>query len=95
MNKTVYQWWKSFKQGHLVVNALDLPELPSTSTVNDLNQVKLVILENRWFIIKEGTNYTVLSSDSCEIFSDVLCMKRIATKFLPNFSEIWTKKNVT
>ena len=77
MSKTrVYEWYKRFKESREDDNS---PGRPNTSTTDDnVEQVKKMILENRRITIREVADDVGISFGSCQaIFSDVLGMKRV------------------
>jgi AraC-like DNA-binding protein len=77
MSKTrVYESYKRFKEGREVVEDDDRP---SKSTTDDnVEQVKKMILKNRQITIREVADDVGISFGSCQaIFSDVLGMKRL------------------
>ena len=77
MSKTrVFEWYKRFKEGREDDNSTGRP---STSTTDDnVEQVKKMILENRRITIREVADDVGISFGSCQaIFSDVLGMKRV------------------
>ncbi|XP_032679236.1 protein GVQW3-like [Odontomachus brunneus] len=100
MNKTsVYKWHKLFQEGREDVEDDERPGRLSTSTIDDnVEKVKKMIMGNRRITIREIANDVNISFSSCQaIFSDVLCMKRVATKFVPKLlnivSEFLAKNN--
>ena len=61
------------------------PGRPSTSTTNENTEaVKKMVMENRRITIREVAEDVGISVGSCHaIFSDILSLKHVATKFVP------------
>ena len=77
MSRTQVQLcYNRFKEGR--------PERPSTSTTDEnIEAVKKMILDNRRIIIREVADDVGIQFGSCQvIFTDVLGMKRAATKIV-------------
>ena len=83
--KSVYKWYKFFTEGREEVIDDARPGRPSMSTNNkNTKAVKKIVMENRRINIKEVAEYVGISVGSCRaIFSDILCLKRVAAKFVP------------
>ncbi|XP_025262232.1 protein GVQW3-like [Camponotus floridanus] len=83
--KNVYKWYKLFTEGREDVNDDARPGRPSTSTTDDnVEAVKKIVMENRRIIIREVAEDVGISVGSCHaIFSGVLGMQRVAAKFVP------------
>ena len=75
----------SFTEGREEVNDDARPGRPSTSTTNENTEaVKKIVMENRRITIREVTEDVGISVGSCHaIFSDILGLKRLAAKFVP------------
>ena len=84
--KSVYKWYKLFTERREEVNDDARPERPSTSTTSENTEaVKKIVMENRRITIREVAEDVGISVGSCHtIFSDILGLKRLAAKFLPN-----------
>ena len=61
------------------------PGRPSTSTTNENTEaVKKIVIKNRQITIREVSEDVGISVGSCHaIFSDILGLKRVAAKFVP------------
>ena len=83
--KSVYKWYKLFTEGREEVNNYARPGRPSTSTTNENTEaVKKIVMENRRITIREVAEDVGISVGSCHaIFSDILGLKRVAAKFVP------------
>ena len=83
--KSVYKWYKLFTEGREEVNDDARPGRPNTSTTNENTEaVKKIVMENRRITIKEVSEDVGTSVGSCHaIFSDILGLKRVAAKFVP------------
>ena len=82
--KNVYKWYKLFTEGREDVNDDARPGRPSTSTTNENEAVKKIVMENRQITIREVAEDVGISVGSCHaIFSDVLGMKSVSAKFVP------------
>ena len=77
--------YSRFKEGREVVNDGARPDRPSMSTTDEnIEVVKKMILNDLRIIIKEVTDDVGISFGSCQaIFTHVLGMKRLATKIGP------------
>ena len=84
--KSVYKWYKLFTEGREEVNDDTRPGRPSTSTTNENTEaVKNIVMENRRITIREIAEDVGILVGSCHvIFSDILGLKRVAAKFVPN-----------
>ena len=85
MSKTrVYEWYKRFQDDREDVADDERPGRPSTSTTDkNLEKVKEMVMNDRRITIREVDDDVGISIGSChEIFSNVLGMKRVATKFV-------------
>ena len=84
--KSVYKWYKLFTEGREEVNDDARPGRPSTSTTSENTKaVKKIVMENRRITIREVAEDVGISVGSCHaILSDILGLKRVATKFVPN-----------
>ena len=73
-------WYNRFKEGRENVNDGARPGRPSTSTTDEnIEAVKKMILDNRRITIREVADDVGISFGSCQaIFTGVLCMKRAA-----------------
>ena len=93
MSWTQFQlWYNRFMQGQVDVNEDAHPGSPSTSTTNEnIEAVKKMILDNHGIIIKEIADDVGISFGSCQaIFTGVLGMKCAAAKIvlkLQNFEQ--------
>lgn len=86
MSRTQVQlWYNRFKEGREDVNDDARPGRPSTSTTDEnIEAVKKMILDNRRITIREVADDVGISFGSCQaIFTDVLGMKRAAAKIVP------------
>ena len=83
--KSVYKWYKLFTEGREEANDDARPGRPSTPTSNENTEaVKKTVMENRRITIREVAEDVGISVGSCHaIFSDILGLKRVATKFVP------------
>ena len=83
--KSVYNWYKLFREGREEVNDDARHGRPSTSTTNENTvAVKKIVMENRRITIREVAEDVGISVGSCHaIFSDILGLKRVAAKFVP------------
>ena len=99
ISKTQVQlWYNRFKEGREDVNDSDRPSRPITSTTDEnIEVVKKMILCNRRIIIREVADEVGISFGSCQaIFTDVLRIKSAAAKIVPklrNFEQnnvAWT-----
>ena len=83
--KRVYEWYKRFQDVREDVEDDDRPGSPSTSTTDEnVEKVKEMVMNDRRIIIREVADDVGISIGSCyEIFLHVLCMKRVAAKFVP------------
>jgi len=83
--KNVYKWCKLFIESREDVNDDTRLGRPSTSTTDEnVEAVKKIVLENHRITIREVVEDVDISVGSCHaIFSDVLGMKRVAPKFVP------------
>lgn len=83
--KSVYKWYKRFTEGREDVDDDERPGVATTSTSEEnIETVKKIILENRRITIREVAEDVGISIGSCHaIFSNVLGMKRVAAKFVP------------
>ena len=85
MSRTQVQlWYNRFKEGREDVNDDARPGRPSTSTTDEnIEAVKKMILDNRRITIREVADDVGISFGSCQaIFTDVLATKRAATKIV-------------
>ena len=84
--KSVYKWYKLFTEGREEVNNYARPGRPSTSTTNENTEaVKKIVMENRRITIREVAEDVGISVGSChEIFSNILGLRRVAAKFVLN-----------
>ena len=76
-------WYKRFKDGQEDVNDdARRPDCLNTSTTNEnIEAVKKIILDNRRITVREVADDVGISFGSCQaIFTDVLGMKRAAAK---------------
>ena len=78
-------WYNRFKEGREDVNDDARPGRPSTSTTDEnIEAVKEMILDNCRITIREVADNVDILFGSCQaIFTDVLDMKRAATKIVP------------
>ena len=78
-------WYNRFKGGREEVNNDASPGRPSTSTTaENIEAVKKIILDNRGITIREVADDIVILFGSCQaIFADLLAMKRAAAKIVP------------
>ncbi len=86
MSKTkVYEWYKCFQKGHEDNENDECTGHPSISMTNkNIKKVEEVIMEDRRISIGEVPDHVGKSTGLCrEIFSSVLGMKLVATKFVP------------
>lgn len=86
MSRTQVQlWYNRFKEGREDVNDDARPGRPSTSTTDEnIDAVKKMILDNRRITIREVADDVGISFGTCQaIFTDVLGMKRAAAKIVP------------
>ena len=83
--KNIHKWYKLFTEGREEVNDDARPGRPSTSTTNENTEaVKKIVMENRRIPIREVTENVGISVGSCHaIFSVILGLKRLAAKFVP------------
>lgn len=82
MSKTrVYEWYKRFQDCH---EDVDDDERPSTSTTDgNVEKVKEMVTNDRQITIREVADDAGISIGSCHtIFSNVLCMRCVAAKFV-------------
>ena len=81
----VQLWYNRFKEDLEDVNDYTRPGSPSTSTTDEnIEAVKKLILDNRRITIREVADDDGISFGSCQaIFTDVLLMKRAAAKVVP------------
>ena len=81
--KRVYKWYKLFTEGR---EEDARPGRPSTWTTSENTEaVKKIVMENRRITIREVAEDVGISVGSCHaIFSDILGLKRVAAKFVPN-----------
>ena len=64
--KSVYKWYKLFTEGREEVSDDARPERPSTSTTNENTEaVKKIVMENRRITIKEVAEDVGISVGSC------------------------------
>ena len=75
--KSVYKWYDA-RLGR-----------PSTSTTNENTEaVKKIVMDNRRITIREVAKDVGISVGSCHaIFPDILGLKRVAAKLVPQFSQ--------
>ena len=66
------------------------PGRPITSTTNETTEaVKKIVMENRRITIREVSEDVGISVGSCHaIFSDILGLKRVASKFVPKLLNV-------
>ena len=86
MSKTrVYEWYKRFQDGREDVEDAERSGRPSTSTTDEnVEKVKEIVMNDRRITIREVADDVGISIGSChEIFSNVLGMQRVASKFVP------------
>lgn len=86
MSKTqAYDWYKSFKDGREEVTDLLRSGRPTTSTTDEnINKVRELVLENRGISIHEIADDLNISYGSAEhILVDVLGMRRVAARLVP------------
>ena len=84
---SVYKWYKLFTEGREEVNNDARPGRSSTSTTNENTEaVKKIVMENRRITIREVAEDVSISVGSCHaIFSDIFGLKRVTVKFVPKF----------
>ena len=82
----VYELYKRFQDGCEDVEVHERPGRSSTSTTDEIvEKVKEMVMNDRQITIREVADDVGISIGSChEIFSNVLGMKRVAAKFVPN-----------
>lgn len=80
-----YEGYKSFKEGHEIVE--DIPRFgrPSTSTTeNNINVVKGIIVENSHTSLRKIARDLNISYEAVRIIlTEHLSMKRVAARFVP------------
>ena len=83
--KSIYKWYKLLTEGREEVNDDARPGRLSTSTTNENTEaVKKIVMENRRITIREVAENVGISVGSCHaIFSDISGLKRVAAKFVP------------
>ncbi|XP_032676163.1 protein GVQW3-like [Odontomachus brunneus] len=86
LSKTcAYEWYKAFKEGREVVE--DLPRsgrLSTSLTEDNIEKVKEIVLENRYFSLREVAHELNMSHESVRsILVDNLGMRRVAAKLVP------------
>ena len=83
--KSVYKWYKLFIEDREEVNDDARLGRLSTSTTNENTEaVKKIVMENCRITIREVDEDVGISVDSCHaIFLDILGLKRVAAKFVP------------
>ena len=83
--KSIYKWYKLFIESREEVNDDARPGRPSMSTTNENTEtVKKIVMENRRITIREAAEDVGISVGSYHaIFSDILSLKRVAAKFVP------------
>ena len=87
MRKTrVYEWYERFQDGREDVEDDERPGRPSTSTTDEnVEKVKEMVMNDRRITIRDVADDVGISISTCHgIFSNVLGMKRVAAKFVPN-----------
>ena len=91
----VQLWYNRFKEGRTDINDDARPSRLSTSTTDEnIEAVKKIILDNRRINIREVADVVGISFGSCQaIFMDILGMKRAAAKIVPKLL-ILSKNNV-
>ena len=100
MSRTQVQlWYNRFKEGRENVNDDACPGCPSTSITNEnIEAVKKIISDNRRITIRKVADDLGISFGSRQrIFTDVLGMKRAATKIvtkLLSFEQIQRSMNI-
>ena len=95
MSRTQVQlWYCQFKEGREDVNNDARCERPSISTTDEnIEAVKKMILDNRRIAIREVAEEVGISFDSCQaIFTDVLLMKLAAVKIVPKLQNFEQKQ---
>ena len=87
----VQSWYNRFKEGREDDNDDACPGRPSKSTTDEnIEAVKRIILDNRWITIRKITDDVEISFGSCQAsFTDVLGMKREADCF--KITKFWAK----
>ena len=77
--------FKDFREGREEVNDDARPGRRSTSTTNENTQaVKKIVMENRRINIRKiSEDFGILVGSFHAIFSDILGLKRVAAKFVP------------
>ena len=91
MSRTQLQlWYNRFKEGREDDNNYVRPSCLSMSTTDEnVEAVKKMILNNRRTIIREVADYVFISFGSCQaIFTDVLDMKHATAKIVPKLLNI-------
>ena len=83
--KSVYKWYKVFREGREEVNGDARPGRPSTSATNvNTEAVKKIDMENRCNTIRKVAEDVGISVGSfpCNFFG-YFCLTRVAAKFVP------------
>ena len=88
-------WYNRFKEGREDVNDDAYPGRLSTSTTDEnIEKVKKMILDNRRITIRLIADDVGISFGSCQaIFTDVLGMKHAATKIVPKLINFVQKQS--
>ena len=81
----VQLWYNRIKECREDVNDDTRPGRPSMSTTDEnIEALKKMILDNRWITIREVADDVIISFGSCQvIFTDVLGVKRPAANIVP------------
>ena len=80
--KSVYKWYKAFKEGRERVADLECSGRPSTSTDDQhVNKVKQLVLKNRRLTVKDLTNMIGISERFVKtILKDHLGLQKVKSR---------------
>ncbi|KAK9872873.1 hypothetical protein WA026_020227 [Henosepilachna vigintioctopunctata] len=94
--KSVYTWYKHLTEGREDVDDDKSPGVVTTSTSEEnIEIVKKMVFENLRITFRKVAEDIGISIGSCHaIFSDVLGMQRVATKFVPKVLKFELKQRL-